>query len=128
MTRPSLTLIAALAASLSLSLPLAAQTPRSGGAAPPPAAQGNAAEIPEATVNKAGAALREVAQIRRDYSERAQQAPEAQRQGIADQASRAAAEAITRQGISIDEYNRVIMAAQNDPSLRARVLAAAQAR
>lgn len=126
MTRIPLTLLAAAVAT-SVSLPLAAQTPRSGGAPP---AQGGAAtaNIPEATVNKTGAALREVAQIRRDYSERAQQAPEAQRQGLAEQASRAAADAITRQGITIDEYNRVIMAAQNDPSLRERVLAAAQSR
>jgi GTP1/Obg family GTP-binding protein len=86
------------------------------------------ANMSDATVKKVGAALRQVAQVEQTYSQRLQSAntPE-QKQDISKQASGAAVTAITQQGLTIDQYNQVIQAAQSDPALKQRVLAAAGA-
>jgi hypothetical protein len=120
---------------MAISLPLAAQQPRAGAGAPlspsgsvPPSDGRAGADIPNATVQKTGAALGQIAAIRQDYTQRIQAAPTPEeRQGLAEQASRAAVHAINGQGLSVDEYNRVIQLAEADQGLRERVVAAAQA-
>jgi GTP1/Obg family GTP-binding protein len=86
------------------------------------------ASIPDATVGKVGAALQQVQQIKQTYSQRlgAANTP-AQQEDISKQATGAAVTAVTRQGLTIDQYNQVIQAAQSDPALKQRVLAAAGA-
>jgi GTP1/Obg family GTP-binding protein len=106
-----------------MALPAAAQQPSG---APSGAVSG--ANMSDATVSKVGAALRQVAQIEQTYSQRLQSANTAvQKQDISQQASDAAVTAITQQGLTIDQYNQVIQAAQSDPALKQRVLAAAGA-
>jgi hypothetical protein len=106
-----------------MALPAAAQQPRG---APSGAVSG--ANIPDATVNKVGAALRQVTQIEQTYSQRLQSAnTPAQKQDISKQANGAAVTAITEQGLTIDQYTQVIQAAQSDPALKQRVVAAAGA-
>jgi GTP1/Obg family GTP-binding protein len=102
-------------------LPAAAQP--SGGV---PSGTESGTSTSDATVGKVGAALRQVVQIKQTYSQRLQSAATpAQQQDISKQASGAAVAAITQQGLSIDQYNQVIQAAQSDPALKQRVLAAA---
>ena len=106
-----------------MALPAAAQPPSG---APSGAVTG--ANMSDATVKKVGAALRQVAQIEQTYSQRLQSAnTPVQKQDISKQASNAAVTAITQQGLTIDQYNQVIQAAQSDPALKQRVLAAAGA-
>ena len=106
-----------------MALPAAAQQPSG---APSGAVSG--ANMSDATVKKVGAALRQVAQIEQTYSQRLQSAnTPVQKQDISKQASNAAVTAITQQGLTIDQYNQVIQAAQSDPALKQRVLAAAGA-
>jgi Domain of unknown function (DUF4168) len=113
-------MLAALFATAML-LPAAAQP--SGGV---PSGNEPNASTSDATVGKVGAALRQVLQIKQTYSQRLQSAATpAEQQDISKQASGAAAAAITRQGLSIDQYTRVLQAAQSDPALKQRVLAAA---
>lgn len=113
-------------------LPAAAQQMQmnGGAAASPPAASPPVAspgvDLSYATVNKAGAALRQVLQIKQNYSQRMQSAnTQGERQQIATQADGEAATAVTRQGLSVDQYNRIIVAAQSNPALKQRVLSAA---
>jgi GTP1/Obg family GTP-binding protein len=82
----------------------------------------------DATVAKVGVVLRQVAQIKQTYSERLQTAktPE-QQQDISKQANGAAVTAITQQGLTLDQYKKVLEAAQSDPALKQRLLAAAGA-
>jgi hypothetical protein len=126
MTRSGTAVLLAAGLMTAISLPLSAQQPR-GGAGAPPANGGAAAQVPNATVQKTGAALGQIAAIRQDYSQRIQAAPtQEEKQGLADQARQAAVQAINGQGLSIDEYNRVIQLAQADQGLRQRLMAAAQ--
>jgi GTP1/Obg family GTP-binding protein len=106
-----------------MALPADAQPPSG---APSGAVSG--ANMPDATVKKVGAALRQVSQIEQTYSQRLQSAnTPMEKQDISKQASGAAVTAITQQGLTIDQYKQVIQAAQNDPALKQRVLAAAGA-
>jgi hypothetical protein len=135
MSRSGTTVLLATALTTAISLPLAAQQPRAGAGAPPgttqsvpPGAGSVGADISDATVQKTGAALGQIAAIRQEFAPRIQAAPTPeQRQGLAEQASRAAAQAISAQGLSVDEYQRVIQLAEADQGLRERVLAAARA-
>ena len=106
-----------------MALPAAAQPPSGA-----PSGAVTSANISDTTVKKVGAALRQVAQVEQTYSQRLQSAntPE-QKQDISKQANDAAATAITQQGLTIDQYKQVIQAAQSDPALKQRVLAAAGA-
>jgi len=105
--------------------PAAAQQAQQG-AMPPPA--GTVTGAPDdATVRKAGAALRQVAQIQQDYEQRMKSAQtKDQQQGLTQQAHVAAVQAINNQGLSVDQYNQVIRTAQADPGTKQRLLAAAQ--
>jgi len=106
-------------------LPLAAQP--SPGLSDAPGRGTTGAAVPDATVTKAGAALRDVMEIDRHYSSRAQAAQNAeQRQDLEEQAATEATEAIGRRGLSLSEYNEVIRLARVDANLRERLLAAAR--
>jgi hypothetical protein len=95
------------------------------GDAPSPA--GATASIPHSTMRKAGAALRQIAVIQQDYTQRMKSAQtQNQRQALAQQAHSQAVQAINNQGLSVDQYNEVIREAQADPGTRQRLLAAAQ--
>jgi len=78
-------------------------------------------------VHKVGAALRETVTIRQKYTQRAQAAntPE-QKQALSGQVETEMMRAISGQGLSLQQYNQVIQMAQADPSLKQRVLSAAQ--
>lgn len=116
---------------LSLTLPgppAAAQTgPASGGRTPAftnPDARG--ATPSEATVRKAGAALRDVAGIQSRYGQQVQSAgsPD-QRRALAQRANQEEVAAVQRHGLSIDQFNQVVQTARVDPGVHQRLLAAA---
>jgi hypothetical protein len=86
------------------------------------------ASISDATVQKVGAALHDVAGIEQTYAQRMQSAQNAdQRRSIAQQAHADAVQAVNARGLSVDQYDRVIRLAQADSSLKQRLLSAAQA-
>ena len=85
------------------------------------------AGIPDdATIAKVGRALRRVAEIKRDYVEcLASASTELERQDLSSRAGNAALEALDNQGLSVDQYEAVITAAETDPELERRLLIAA---
>jgi hypothetical protein len=78
-------------------------------------------------VRKVGTALRHVATIRQQYSQRAQSvnSPQ-QRQDLNDQAQKDMMKAVDDQGLSVAQYDQAIQMAQADPNLRQRLLKVAQ--
>jgi hypothetical protein len=76
-------------------------------------------------VNKVAAAAGKVAQIQHDFTIQAEaiSAPEA-RSALATQARMEAEQAIGDEGISIEDYNSVLIAADNDEALERRLVAA----
>jgi hypothetical protein len=91
----------------------------------PPQARTEAPAIPDATVGKAGAALRDVAQLQEKYQGKMESAPPEQKPGLNEQANAEAIQAIQSHGLSVQEYSRVMRTAQNDPQLKQRLLSAA---
>jgi hypothetical protein len=98
-------------------VPVAAQSPAPGG---------NAQPLPDETIVRAGAALRQVAAIQTVYE------PKLQAAGTPDERARvgneeldAAKKAVSDQGLTVDEYNNVMRMAQADPALGERLKRAA---
>jgi hypothetical protein len=84
-------------------------------------------EMSDAMVTKVGTALRHVAMIRQQYSQRAQTANSPQQQQVlSDQARSEMLKAIGDQGLSVQQYDRAIQMAQNDETLKRRLLSVAQ--
>jgi len=125
--------MAALAAALGVALavtPSVAQQTQQGGrgaAAPQSGATTQQGKLSDATVQKVGTALRQMATIRQEYSERAQSttAPQQQKE-LTDQAQTEMVKVISDQGLSVQQYNQVIQMAQADPGLKERRLQVAQ--
>ena len=94
----------------------------------PTAEQGasTSARVPEATVQRAGAAIRDLSGIQARYNQRMQNAQPAERGAIEEEANNAAQAALTSRGMTVDEYNNVISLAQTDQSLSERLISAAR--
>jgi len=83
--------------------------------------------IPDATVAKAGAALRDVMKVQEAYQGRIESAPSVdQKKGLATQANAEALQAINSKGLSVEDYTKVIRMARTDPQLKQKLLDAAQ--
>lgn len=87
------------------------------------AAQG--VSVPDATISKAGAALRDVADLQEKYQPKMDSATPKEKQGISARANAEAVEAIQSHGLSIQEYSSVVRMAQTNPQLKQRLLDAA---
>jgi len=112
-------------------MPGLAQQRAPGTAAPPtPGAPGAAiqqSDLSDAMVHKVGAALRQTVTIRQKYAEQAQTTKsEQQQEALTAQAQTEMLQAISDQGLSVQQYNQVIQMAQADPNLKQRLLSAAQ--
>jgi hypothetical protein len=93
----------------------------------PKATAAGGGDLDDATVSKVGKALRRVAEIREAYSQRlASAATEDERLAAAERAEDAALEALGGQGLSVERYDQVLAAAEDDPELERRLLAAAR--
>ncbi len=89
--------------------------------------QNNQATIPQEMVTKVGSAAGLVARIQQDCAVQAEAAPNDDvRDALAENARAAAERVIDEQGISIQEYNSVLSAAQTDPDLERQLLDAAR--
>ena len=85
-------------------------------------------EISDTLVQKVGVALGQITQIRETYAERfASLDSDDEKQAAETEAQTVMAEAISQQGLSVEQFNRVVTAAKADPDLEQRVLAAARA-
>ena len=118
---------AAVACSL-LAAPALAQQTRTDTPVPPaPQATSPNGEMSDAMVHKVGTALRHVATIRQTYQQRAQAANNQQQiQDLNDQAQKEMVKAISDQGLSVQQYQQAIQMAQANPTLRQRVISAAE--
>ncbi len=83
--------------------------------------------IPQDMVIRVGSAAGLVARIQQDYAMHAEAEPaEDTRQVLADKARAAAERVIDEQGISIQDYNAVLRAAESDEDLERRLVDAAR--
>jgi hypothetical protein len=97
------------------------------GPAPSSAPPGSppAAAISDGTINKAGAALHDVAQVNRKYMVEMDKASPEQKETLSQQANAEAVQAIQSHGLSVEQYSGVIRTARTDPQVKQRLLSAA---
>lgn len=111
---------ALLGTAVLLSIPAAsAQSPM------PPQGQkpaASAAAISDKKLDAAAAALQHVTTLKQSYQEKIEAAPPDQQQRLANEGNDALKKAVTDQGLSLDEYNAILQVAQNDPTVRAKLL------
>ncbi len=89
---------------------------------------GTPSSFSDETISKVGRAVGHIALIRDAYREGVNGLDsEDEKHELGQRAEAAAVKAISEQGLSITEYNQVVTAADEDPALRERLLAAAQA-
>jgi hypothetical protein len=89
--------------------------------------QTNPDTISQDMVTRVGSAAGLVARIQQDYAMQAEAEPEDDtRQALADKARAAAERVIGEQGISIQDYNAVLQAAEADEDLERRLVDAAR--
>jgi hypothetical protein len=86
-----------------------------------PQAQSPQANISDEKLDAAAAAIGQVTSIHQNYERKIAEAPQSDKQRIADEANHALDKAITDQGLSVDEYNSIIRTAQNDPTVRQKL-------
>ena len=114
----------ALGAALGLAPALALAAPNQAPANPP--ASGQTAAPDTATINKAGAALHDVALVQEKYQSKINSAAPAQKQTLTTQANAEAVQAIQSRGLSVQEYTNVIRVARNDPQVKQQLLTVAK--
>jgi hypothetical protein len=78
--------------------------------------------ISEQKLDAVATAMTNVASIKNDYQQKIQQTAPSDRQRLADEGNNALAQAITEQGLSLDEYSSILVVAQNDPVVRQKIL------
>ena len=89
--------------------------------------QTNQATISQDMVTRVGSAAGRVARIQQDYAMQAEaETADDALESLANNARAAAEQAIDEQGISIQDYNTVLAAAENDEDLERRLLDAAR--
>lgn len=118
----------ALTAAFALLLPANAQDQqKQSPSSSPPAAtapdqSGPAADIPEQKLDAAAAAVKNVTAVRQSYEDKLAAAPTTDKKRIVDEAQQAMAKAVTDQGLSLEEYTKILQVAQNDPTVQNKII------
>jgi hypothetical protein len=81
-----------------------------------------APELSDQKLDATAAALGLVASILGNYQQRLDAADPSERPRIAEEGKGALKQAIEGQGLTVDEYNSIIVVAQNDPAVRAKII------
>lgn len=88
----------------------------------------HASDVPDEVVSQVGKAVVEIMKLRQSFEESMATAhSEEEAQGLADEVETAAVRVISDQGLTVDQYNHVLDAAQGDADLEERVLLACRA-
>jgi hypothetical protein len=116
-TRAFSAVLLATAWTVSAATAAGAQTEQS-----PPSPSEQKPDISDQKLDATAAALERVVVLKNDYERQLQKAPTSDMQRIADEAKDAFAKAVTDQGLSIEEYNSILVVAQNDPEVRKKIL------
>lgn len=118
--RPSMQLLATalVSAAWIFSVPAANAQAQS----PSPGPSDQSQDISDQKLDAAAAALQQVASLKENYQQQIEAAAPSDKQRISDEANNALVEAVTKQGLSVEEYTSIIVVAQNNPEVREKIL------
>jgi hypothetical protein len=80
------------------------------------------ANIPDSKLDAAAAAVKSVSAVRDTFEQKFAHAPAAEKERLVGEANDATTKAVTDQGLSIEEYTKIMKVAQNDPAVRDKLL------
>jgi hypothetical protein len=78
--------------------------------------------IPDSKLDATAAAVKRVTEVREDFEQKVAQAPDADKERLANEANQALVKAVTDQGLSVEEYTTIMQTAQNDPVVRDKLV------
>ncbi len=82
----------------------------------------NSSNISESKLDATAAAIKSVSTVKDDYEQRIARAPDADRDRLAAEGTQALSKAVTDNGLSVAEYTAILEVAQNDPTVRDKIL------
>ena len=112
--------IAVLSAGWLIAQPAAAQNQPTTPSVPDAAAPNPS--VSDQKLDQTAAAIHNVQTVRDNYVQKLSAASPDEKDKIVGEANAALEKAVTDQGLSLDEYNSIIKLAQNDPSVRERIV------
>jgi len=110
------------AALLGAGVLLAAPTAMAQSQQPLPAAPTASAAISDQKLDATAAAMKQVTDLQRDYRQKIDAAAPADKPRLASEGNAALKKAVNDHGLSVDEYNQILTVAQNDPTVRAKLM------
>ena len=110
---------AAVAAAGLLSTPVANAQQGPPSVAPP---ETSSAAIPDHKIDAVAAAAKRVVAIGDNYEQKLAKAGDGEKEKIVDEANQAITKAVNDQGLSVDEYVSIMKVAQNDSTVREKIV------
>jgi hypothetical protein len=104
------------------SVPAANAQGNAQGQTPSPGPSEQSQNISDQKLDAAAAALEQVASVKENYQGQIEAADPTDRPRLASEAHKALTEAVTGQGLSIEEYTEIITVAQANPEVRQKIL------
>jgi Domain of unknown function (DUF4168) len=90
---------------------------------PAPSPSQPSQSIPDHKLDATAAALNQIADVKESYTKKIEASPsESDKQQLVDDANKALVKAVTDQGLSVEEYTSIMVVAQNDPTVRQKIL------
>src|SRR5262245_58113179 len=112
----------AVAATLAVASPAVSTARAQADRTPGMSDQAPAPDISEQKLDAAVAAIKQIASVKADYDKKLEQAPQSDRERIADEAESAIVRAVTDSGLSVKEYESIMVVAQNNPEIRQKIM------
>jgi hypothetical protein len=78
--------------------------------------------VPDEKLDKAAVAIGRVAALKETYAQRLESASQAERAQIVSEAKTALMQAVTDQGLSVEEYSNILQVAETDASVREKII------
>jgi hypothetical protein len=98
-------------------------------ASPPPSSSATTpgstvkpSDISDKKLDAAAAAVKKVSTVSESYKKKLAQAPDSEKEKIRDQADKEVTKAVTDQGLSVEEYLGIMKVAQNDTTVRNKLM------
>jgi hypothetical protein len=88
----------------------------------PPDPAPTPANIPDDKIDAVAGAVKSVSAVMESYDQKVARAPAADKQRLIDEADDAMTKAVTKHGLSIEEYTAIIRVAEKDPVVRDKLL------
>jgi hypothetical protein len=98
-----------------------AQAPAQAPAPTAPAPATPSPSISDQKLDAPAAALERVAKVQQDYEQRIARAPDNDKDRLVSEGNNALVQAVTDQGLTVEEYNSILRVAQNDAEIRGKI-------